>query len=106
MVSAPHQAPQSWDPVPERGIPTTTGWENQQGHSPDRWRASVEPDILLKGLSKDLLTHTALGSSEGSVTRKVPRTCGKELNCLALGQWLKGKLSLELNGWQAPLVLC
>lgn len=53
------------------------------------WRAAVDPDILLKGLSTDLLTNT-ISSSEGKAAQKVSGTYVEEMDSPVSSKAWKG----------------
>lgn len=78
-LPAPQWAPQPRAPGPRRGVPTTCGCENQQGSVQVRWRAALDPGVLLKGLSTDSQTLT-LNHREGTAAGKAPGVYREEMN--------------------------
>lgn len=80
------QVPHSWGPVPGRGVPTASGIGYQRGSCLSilvRWKASGNPDALLKGPHADSLAGQQLIQSpvEGGQLRRHQRHNGERQLC-------------------------
>lgn len=76
-VTASHQAPQPRAPVQEKGVPMTSGCENQQGfYLQVRGRLLETQAVLLKDPCRAFLAHNSLtlSPSTGTAAQKVPGT--------------------------------